>query len=148
MATSSFFVPRYKHLYHYDDELKNEAMEEIKRKLNELEQVLEVNAQPTRRQSNIRNMPTLFSDDAVEVVDEITLYLSDANKSMEPLEYWKCNAKQYPVLSRMAVLYLLPLASSAPAERVFSEARNIEMRKRYHMVEDTLSAYVLIRGGF
>ena len=57
------------------------------------------------------------------------------------------NAQKYPILAQMASEELLSVASSAPSERVFSEAKNIEMRERFHMVEDTLSAYVMLRNG-
>ena len=65
----------------------------------------------------------------------------------DPLKFWKFNRDQFPQLAKMACVELLSTASSAPSERIFSEAKNIELRKRYHMVEDTLSAYVLVRSG-
>ena len=137
MAVCSFFVPKFKKLNHCSDELKEAAITEIKDSFVTIEPTL---APPTE-------MIGLFSDD-VEIVDEIDAYLKDEDKTMNAFSYWQFHEKKYPELARLARIALLPLASSAPSERIFSEAKNIEMRKRFHMVEDTLSAYVLIRSGF
>ena len=75
------------------------------------------------------------------------MYLLDKTDTMNGLEFWKLNEHRFPVLAKMACKYLLSPASSASSERVFSNAKNIEMRKRFHMVEDTLSAYVSVRSG-
>ena len=49
---------------------------------------------------------------------------------MNGLKFWKMNAQKYPILAQMASEELLSVASLAPSERVFSEAKNIEIRKK------------------
>ena len=82
----------------------------------------------------------LFSDDAEDVVDENERYLNDNNKTMDAAAYWKFHGNKFPELIKIARKSLLASASSAPLERLFSNAKNIEIRKRYHMVEETLSS--------
>lgn len=49
-------------------------------------------------------------------------------------------------MSVIACKELLSSASSALSEKVFSDAKNVEI-KRFHMVKDVLSAYVLVWSG-
>ena len=79
--------------------------------------------------------------------NELDVYLVDSDNSMDGLDYWNKNKHRFPVLANIVCEELLCVASSAPSERVFSDAKNIEMRKRFHMVEDSLSAYVMVRSG-
>lgn len=55
---------------------------------------------------------------------ELNLYLksSHARLSDDPLLIWKDMAKVYPILSKVAVKYLVPVATSVPSERLFSKA--------------------------
>ena len=81
---------------------------------------------------------------------EPTLSNSVANtdETENALEYLLFKSKQLPILAQLACKYLTNLATSAPSERVFPDASNIEMGKRYNMIEDILSSYVLERLGF
>ena len=48
-----------------------------------------------------------------------------ADPSSDPLQWWKLNSNQYPVLSQVAKKYLCICASSSASERVFSTSGHI-----------------------
>lgn len=50
-----------------------------------------------------------------------------------PLDWWKENHHRFPVLAKMARIYLAVQATSAPAERVFSRASRLLSSKRSSM---------------
>ncbi len=50
-----------------------------------------------------------------------------------PLAWWKANQGLYPILARLAKIYLAIPASSAPSERVFSVASRLISSKRTSM---------------
>lgn len=51
-------------------------------------------------------------------------------RKLDPLQWWKVNAVEYPTLSRMARDYFSVQASSVPSERVFSSGANLVTPKR------------------
>ena len=63
---------------------------------------------------------------------EVASYRQEAELSMKenPLEWWKVNAFRYPMLARMAKMYLSTPATSVPSERVFSTAGDIVTAQR------------------
>lgn len=48
----------------------------------------------------------------------------------DPLLWWKCHIKKFPLLSRLARIYLAISASSSPSERLFSKAGQIVSSQR------------------
>ena len=61
------------------------------------------------------------------LANEIDRYLAqdrEPNK-IQPLDYWQARAKEFPSLSEMVKYYLSIPASSAPAERIFSQGRRV-----------------------
>ena len=79
---------------------------------------------------------------------ELEAYLQDPDYETTALEYWKSKVDLYPTLARLSNPHLVMLGTSASAERMFSQAGNIEKRKRYHMVEDTMQGYILCKKGY
>ena len=63
----------------------------------------------------------------------------------DPLGWWRLNHKQYPILWRLAEMYLAIPASSAPSERAFSMAGNIITVKRCRMATDTLEDVLFLQ---
>ena len=53
-------------------------------------------------------------------LDAVDFYFADMNDTMDKLDYWKIAKLRLHILSKMSFDYLLPLASSAPFERLFS----------------------------
>ena len=64
---------------------------------------------------------------------EVERYLNSVESSAEnvdPLLYWRNQAHECPLLSSVALDYLMIPASSAPVERVFSTAGEFTTGKR------------------
>ena len=79
---------------------------------------------------------------------ELEYYLGDTDYNTTPLQYWKSKKNDCPTLAAMAMDFLLIMGSSASAERLFSGAADIEKRKRWNLLTETLEGYVLCKSGF
>jgi hypothetical protein len=51
-------------------------------------------------------------------------------KPTDPLQWWKKKQDQFPILAKLARVYLAVPATSAPSERVFSKANHIISKTR------------------
>ncbi|KAI1701006.1 zinc finger BED domain-containing protein 4-like [Ditylenchus destructor] len=60
---------------------------------------------------------------------------SDSNKSKacDPMDWWKNNAKDYPLLSKFAKRYLTPDCTARMSEGLFSTARNVFTYQRMRL---------------
>ena len=54
----------------------------------------------------------------------------------DPLTWWKKNQIVYPILARLAMVYLAVQATSAPSERIFSLASRIISSRRTSLDPD------------
>ena len=66
----------------------------------------------------------------------------DANSPIDPLAWWKMHDGQFPTFARK---YLAISASSAPSERVFSQAKLIQKRQRWNLLPQRLEACVMLK---
>ena len=65
---------------------------------------------------------------------EVTRYfeaIESLGDSVDPLEYWKSQSHEYPLISAVAVDILAIPATSAPVERVFSSAGESTTGKKF-----------------
>ena len=69
----------------------------------------------------------------------------DANSSIDPLAWWKMHDGQFPTIAKLARKYLAIPASSAPSERVFSQAKLIQQRQRWNLLPQCLEACVMLK---
>ena len=60
----------------------------------------------------------------------------------DPLAWWKQNQIAYPILARLAMVYLAVQATSAPSERVFSLASRIISTRR-NRLDSTMAGKML-----
>ena len=73
----------------------------------------------------------LFKRQHVETNElEVYLALPIATEQIEPLQWWKINNGQFPILAQMAYDYLAIPATSVPSERCFSIGRNLITHNR------------------
>jgi hypothetical protein len=78
---------------------------------------------------------------------EIDHYLSSpkVDRKDNPLTWWQCNEKVYPVLASLARNYLAIPASSVPCEQLFSIAGNIITKNRNSLAPETAQALLCLR---
>jgi hypothetical protein len=68
-----------------------------------------------------------------------------ADADVDVLEWWKCHTRKYPWLARIARDYLGIPATSAPAERVFSDGADLITKKRGSLCADTIQACMCLK---
>lgn len=77
---------------------------------------------------------------------ELKQYLSQPviHESADPIEYWKMSKHVFPMLYPVAIKYLSVVATSVPAERVFSKAGNIKTNLRNRITGKRLSTLLFL----
>ncbi|XP_050065455.1 zinc finger BED domain-containing protein 4-like [Aphis gossypii] len=82
-----------------------------------------------------------------EFPSELNLYLksSHARLSDDPLLIWKDMCKVYPILSKMAIKYLVPVATSVPSERLFSKAGLTLSKQRNRLTSNHLNQLLFLQ---
>ena len=149
--------PRLKDLEFVSEEMRLRTHEQLKVKyqnmINSDNIDNETESRPTSSNSLLARM---FRNDNTHI-DEITSYLSISKIHLDdcPLLWWKSNKTQFPILSKLARIYLVIPATSTPTERLFSEAGNVMTIKRTQLASNTLENLVfckknwhLVRGVF
>ena len=134
---STILDPRVKHIYDKDEE-----EEILRKKYKEYKEIylptpLESRASsPTPPEtSTIIYQPRLlmiFEQNQVQSSDEVAEYLKEdkINFTQSPFEWWMNKKGKYPILARLARIYLAVPATSTPSERLFSDAGNLLTSKR------------------
>lgn len=94
--------------------------------------------------------PTLFAifeQDQPRVIDEVTEYLKEDKIpfSHNPFEWWMSKKSKYPILAKMARIYLATPATSTPSERLFSDAGNILTSKRSRMNSELFKRIMFLK---
>lgn len=78
---------------------------------------------------------------------ELNFYLKSslARLSDDPLLIWKDMFKVYPILSKVAVKYLVPVATSVPSERLFSKAGLTLNKQRNRLTSKHLNQLLFLQ---
>ncbi len=79
--------------------------------------------------------------------DEIQRYLQSARVPQNtcPLDWWKTFAKDFPILSFMAKIFLGAPASSVPCEELFSGAVDLVTPDRCSLSPESISQVMLLK---
>lgn len=79
--------------------------------------------------------------------DEVDRYLSSGieEASINVLDFWRANQKNYPKLHRLARIVFTAQATSVASEGVFSSAREIDTPKRNKLSDESFRANMLMR---
>src|SRR5687768_14714511 len=77
----------------------------------------------------------IFEQNLPRATNEVTEYLREDKITINqnPFEWWASKKSKYPILARMARVYLAAPATSTPSERLFSDAGNLLSAKRTRM---------------
>lgn len=80
-------------------------------------------------------------------IDEIDKYFEEslADRKTKPLEYWKSRYRDFPVLSRLARIYLAIPATSGPSESIFSIGGDIITKKRNRLSPEMFRWIMLLK---
>lgn len=81
------------------------------------------------------------------IPEEITNYLADPclPEETDPLKFWDLNRISKPVLSQLAMKYLMVPASSAPVERIFSVAGKVFRPDRCRLSDTIFQGLMFIK---
>jgi hypothetical protein len=79
--------------------------------------------------------------------NEVTVYLSlpEMNINSNPFSWWREHKEQFPILSKLARIYLPIPATSTPSERLFSCAGNLLMAKRTRLNPELFNRLMFLK---
>jgi hypothetical protein len=71
----------------------------------------------------------------------------NANKTifLDPLKWWEENKYKYPIIAALAIIFLAIPASSAPSERIWSQAALVLTVKRNNLDEDVSGGIIFVK---
>ena len=101
---------------------------------------------PTKRYSDSNTQ--LYCNDVIDM--EITLFKAEARAmqgiiSIDPIKWWMHNSTKFPLMSQLAMVYLLPPASTADVERLFSVAGRICRPHRSRLSPESIELLVTLK---
>ncbi len=90
--------------------------------------------------------PPQVQDLASLVEDELKRYKSEPRppQNIEVVEWWRKRRHSYPLLTKVAVYFLMIPATSVPSERVFSVAGQIVNKKRSSLAPDNVNRLIFL----
>ena len=102
---------------------------------------------PEKRAKVVERALAKFADVPVTARSEIDDYFDEpAAPDAKPLDWWRARKHRFPVLARLARKYLAVPATSAPSERVWSDAGNIVTKKRASLSDANVDTLVFLHG--
>ena len=90
----------------------------------------------------------VIGTDNDHIEDEYQRYLKEAEinfRKDDPMDWWRKHEFCFPHVAKLARKYLAIPASTAPAERVFSTAKNILQKKRWSLLPERLGKCIFLR---
>jgi hypothetical protein len=141
--------PRIKSLTFIDkEEIRNKAKDLLKNKYDQLKVLTTIHqtpvfsAIPSKQSSLFSIFKQNFSHD-----EEITVYFSlpDLDFNFDPFTWWRDHKEQFPILSKLARIYLPAPATSTPNERLFSSAGNLLTAKRTRLNPELFNRLMFLK---
>ena len=81
---------------------------------------------------------------AINEVDEY-MKLSEISLKKDPLAWWDLHSKKFPILSKLARIFLAIPATSTPSERLFSDAGNLMSFKRMRISPELFNRMMFLK---
>ena len=140
--------PRFRQMKFLDDDKKKEVKDEIK---NMITSIPEISTSQSRPQDNegTSALDILLGPEELSVNDynlELEAYFTEKPlpRDTNPLLWWKDNARRFNSLAKITKSLLCTPSTSAPAERVFSNAELTINRLRSSLNPDTVDALIFL----
>ena len=114
------------------------------------------NDPPTTSQSGCNPVWEIFDQQAAEstsrrvpaitALSEIEQYfkLPVINRKKDPLLWWKQNCQAFPMLEKVARVYLCTVATSVPSERLFSKAGELISARRNRIKPKNINMFLFL----
>lgn len=164
LAIAMFLDPRFKNIHFSDPIASSRTLSQIKRLVSNLSPN---NASGSTSESDVdspdtvdlwahhrslalkSNTNNLNQNTSLSLDSEISMYLStpvSSNHKANPLELWHDMKQIYPKLYVLASQYLVSVATSVPAERLFSKAGETISASRNRIGGKLLSKLLFLNG--
>lgn len=94
----------------------------------------------------LQQIPQQCSDEieAYRKLPRLPIKRGRTNTYNNPLEWWKMRSLQFPILSKLARMYLCIPATSAPTERIFSLASRLISKARSQLDPETAGTIIYV----
>ena len=150
---STVLDPRIKCM---NEEDENEAEEILRKKYEEYKENYLSTPIESRSTSPIPTETTIYQPKLFNIFkqnrlqqasDEVTEYLKEdkITFNLNPFEWWLSKKSKYPILTKIARIYLAAPATSTPSERLFSDAGNLLSEKRTRMDSELFKRIMFLK---
>jgi hypothetical protein len=154
--------PRYKDLSFLEDDLKGEAELELRKLYDNLKELINESSSmefnTDNQETTNPNSSVLFNTmfklrkkpNMVQNKDEIDKYLDDSitpivDDNLDIYQWWNDHKHKFPILSRLARMFLAIPATSVASERLFSDAGNNITIKRTSLSTNIVKKLMFLR---
>ncbi len=146
---SALLDPRIKSLeFIDDDEVRDKTKDLLKNKYDQLKADSSLTA-PATPSTSLFGQSSLFSifKRKIPQDNEVTTYLSlpELDFDSNPFTWWCGHREQFPILSKLARIYLPIPATSTPSERLFSDAGNLLTAKRTRLNPELFNRLMFLK---
>jgi hypothetical protein len=146
---SALLDPRIKSLEFVDnEEVRNKTKDLLKNKYDQLKtnSSLTVSTTPATLSSGQSSLFSIFKRNSTQD-DELTTYLSlpELDFDLNPFIWWHDHKERFPILSKLARIYLPIPATSTPSERLFSDAGNLLTAKRTRLNPELFNRLMFLK---
>jgi hypothetical protein len=142
---SAILDPRIKFLGFVDEEIRNKTKDLLKNKYDQLK-ADSLSTMPTIPPPSESSLFSIFKQNPTQE-NEITIYLSlpELGFDLDPFIWWRDHKEQFPILSKLARIYLPIPATSTPSERLFSDAGNLLTAKRTRLNPELFNRLMFLK---
>ena len=144
---ATFLDPRCKSLNFASETQKTNTKNLLKKVYDEAKQNLGTTQQQVNSQSPGNSLLRNIFASRYQRRDEVDEYIAidEIGFSACPFKWWASQESRFPILSQLTRKYLAIPASSAPSERLFSDAGNIMTIRRSNLLPSTFEHLVFCK---
>ncbi|XP_011149591.1 zinc finger BED domain-containing protein 4 isoform X2 [Harpegnathos saltator] len=147
-SLATILDPRFKNIHFQNAQAMSDAMYLLRDTINKLSNASSSGESDTEQEKSkydlwihhrlLANMPKDEDDEALK--DELSLYLASPLATLKdnPLEKWESTRTLYPTLYKVAIKYLSIVATSVPADSLFSKTGLAGVRSRNQLADKRL----------